>query len=144
MAQDEKHPVAEIAKDIARAWGNKAWQIAVSHKPLEDRDMRTLLLEGKEAVRNLINADFVVAADELTTLRARLSSLEALLGEAREALEPMASFAEHFVDENGWTGTNGSSGRERINDWFGPSDFRRAAAVSAKIDAMDAAQENGK
>lgn len=37
-------------------------------------------------------------------------------------LEPFISFADHAVDEHGWSG---STQRERIVDWFGPSDFRR-------------------
>jgi hypothetical protein len=44
----------------------------------------------------------------------------------REALEPFSTFAETFVDEDGW---QSSMRNERIVDWFGPSDFRRAAAA---------------
>lgn len=40
-----------------------------------------------------------------------------------KALEPFATFAETFVDDEGWTGP---MRQERIIDWFGPSDFRRA------------------
>ena len=41
----------------------------------------------------------------------------------REALEPFLSFADHAVEkaESGWVWKNSS--RERICDWFGPSDF---------------------
>jgi hypothetical protein len=46
-----------------------------------------------------------------------------LIERYREALLPFASFVEHAVDDEGWIG---QSGNERINDWFGPSDFRNA------------------
>lgn len=52
---------------------------------------------------------------------------------AKEALRPFASeFAETFVDEHGWTGP---MKQERIVDWFGPSDFRRAREALAALDA---------
>lgn len=54
--------------------------------------------------------------------------------EIREALEPFAAFAEHAVDGEGWTGT---SGRERLCDWFGPSDFRRARRAIDILDSME-------
>lgn len=57
-----------------------------------------------------------------------------------EALEPFATFADTFVDDDdGWTGT---MKQERIVDWFGPSDFRRARqALAATIPADDGAGE---
>lgn len=42
----------------------------------------------------------------------------------REALEPFAEFAKHNIDSDGWGGLRCE--RERINVWFGPSDFIRA------------------
>jgi hypothetical protein len=41
----------------------------------------------------------------------------------RAALQPFASFCEPFVDADGWVM---SMRKERIVDWFGPSDFRTA------------------
>ena len=125
------HPVAESAKDIARAWGNKAWQIAISHKPLDDRDMRTLLLQGKEAVRNLINADFVVAADELITLRARLSRLSALLDEAEAALGPFMVLHDAFKGRALSNNSTICGSPTKAELSFG--DLRLAASVAAKI-----------
>lgn len=55
--------------------------------------------------------------DQIEALRAENAKL-------REVLEPFASFAPTFVDADGWTGP---MNKERIVDWFGPSDFRRAA-----------------
>lgn len=57
-----------------------------------------------------------------------------------EALEPFATFAANNVDEEGWAGLRCE--RERIVDWFGPSDFRRAAlAVTALASSAPATGE---
>jgi hypothetical protein len=45
------------------------------------------------------------------------------------ALEPFATFAEN-VDENGW---KSNIHKERISDWFGPTDFRRATEALASF-----------
>ena len=45
----------------------------------------------------------------------------------KEALRPFAQFAEWNTDNEGWAGTQCQ--RERIVDWFGPTDFRRARAA---------------
>jgi hypothetical protein len=42
----------------------------------------------------------------------------------RAALEPFATYGEGNVDEHGWK--EGCGGRDRIVDWFGPSEFRAA------------------
>jgi hypothetical protein len=49
----------------------------------------------------------------------------------REALEPFSTFADTFIDEEGW---NGPMRTTRIVDWFGPSDFRRAASAIRSLD----------
>lgn len=84
--------------------------------------------------------------EQLTTigaLQAKVSSLTQLLDgqlgtpcaqiawgherqELMEALEPFASFGHREVDAEGW---KHPPMRERIVDWFGPSDFRRASAL---------------
>lgn len=56
------------------------------------------------------------AADAITRLRASVEQMAA-------CLEAFATFAETFVDDDGWTG---SMKQERIVDWFGPTDFRLA------------------
>jgi hypothetical protein len=51
-----------------------------------------------------------------------------------KALEPFAWFGEKNTDSTGWAGLRCE--RERINVWFGPSDFRRAfeaASLSPKL-----------
>ena len=55
-----------------------------------------------------------------------LSTLTRERDQAREALEPFATFGERNVDENGW---KSNIHREQISTWFGPSDFRRARSV---------------
>lgn len=49
---------------------------------------------------------------------------------AVEALEPFATWAENEVDAEGW---KNPPMRERIVDWFGPSDFRAAAEALTEI-----------
>lgn len=49
--------------------------------------------------------------------------------ELEAALKPFAEFADN-TDENGWTSR---IHHEPISTWFGPSDFRRAAALLAAI-----------
>lgn len=63
-------------------------------------------------------------ADQADVLRERIEEMEV-------ALEPFATFADTFIDEEGWSGPMKA---ERIVDWFGPSDFRKArAALTAAI-----------
>ncbi|MFN3456919.1 MAG: hypothetical protein ACK4Z8_05010 [Novosphingobium sp.] len=62
------------------------------------------------------------AAIILSKLNEYQAKIKALEGD----LEPFGSFAETFVDEEGW---KGSMSKERIVDWFGPSDFRAAQAA---------------
>lgn len=47
------------------------------------------------------------------------------------ALLPFAEHGRSCVDANGWAP---GSGRERVCDWFGPSDFRAAAAALPEAD----------
>lgn len=68
-------------------------------------------------------------AEDLALLQSRILHQDTALAERDEALKPFGTeFAATFVDENGWTGP---MNKERIVDWFGPSDFRRAAALLA-------------
>lgn len=66
-----------------------------------------------------------------------------LLAEATAALEPFAEFAagskgfRGFVNNDRWRATPG-----RVVDWFGPSDFARAAAAHAKLVELVAALES--
>lgn len=56
-----------------------------------------------------------------------LDEAAATIRALREALGPFGTeFAKTFVDSEGWTGP---MNKERIVDWFGPSDFRNAAAA---------------
>lgn len=63
-----------------------------------------------------VESDLDEAADTITRLSAELA-------DARGALEAFATFADTFIDAEGWSGP---MKQERIVDWFGPSDFRRA------------------
>ena len=63
----------------------------------------------------------------------RAERAEASLGVAVKALEPFADFAERNTDDEGWAGTQCQ--RERVCDWFGPSDFRAARSARASIQA---------
>jgi hypothetical protein len=59
---------------------------------------------------------------ERAEAEARVTALE-------KALEPFAWFGEKNTDSTGWAGLRCE--RERINVWFGPSDFRNAFEASA-------------
>lgn len=56
-------------------------------------------------------------------------ALEQRVENLREALEPFATFGENNVDDQGWK--DGCGGRDRIVDWFGPSEFRAAKEALA-------------
>lgn len=57
-----------------------------------------------------------------TLVTARAESAEAALRDALEVVRPFAM--EGWADENGWT--DRGCPNDRVCDWFGPSDFRRA------------------
>lgn len=86
----------------------------------------TFLASAEAAEHHRDNA--IKMWDEERKLR---TTAEASLATMREALEPFASFAANNTDDDGWAGTQCQ--RERIVDWFGPSDFitaRRALGGS--------------
>lgn len=111
----------------------------IEHGPLIAR------LRAKPTVAShdkaLRNPDGPKAADAIEALTARVDELQGLLvtsdiclerikrqrDEARTALRPFSDFAVN-VDEVGWTS---NIHRERISDWFGPSDFLIARAPAA-------------
>lgn len=66
-------------------------------------------------------------------IESALSEILPVIREAGEGLEPFKLFAEGFVEGDGWSGP---MSKTRIIDWFGPSDFVRAAAIHAKIMEM--------
>lgn len=74
------------------------------------------------------------AAEAWNTRQTSIASLTDAPDAVREALKPFASFAETFVDAEGWTGPMRT---ERIADWFGPSDFRVALAALTTPAAKD-------
>ncbi|WCP14536.1 hypothetical protein sphantq_02982 [Sphingobium sp. AntQ-1] len=59
----------------------------------------------------------------------------------RSALEPFASWAQRNVDDSGWNDDGVTGCRERIVDWFGPSQFR---AVMEAYAALAQPAENAK
>lgn len=61
-----------------------------------------------------------------------ITAQAAEIAELREGLKTFADFAATAVNDEGWSGT---IQRERIVDWFGPSDFRRARALLSKAKA---------
>jgi len=84
------------------------------------------------------------SAAEIRTLRARLAQLESVLAEAREAITPFARL-EVLIDDEHWVRIavlvvdNESGVVDTINTNIMSKEIRRAATVSAKIDAMDTA-----
>lgn len=58
---------------------------------------------------------------------ARAEAAEAEVKRLREALLPFVMLIGDWTDANGWT--NAACKKDRICDWFGPSDFRNARAA---------------
>jgi len=53
------------------------------------------------------------------------------VAEAVEAIRPFAEFGADNTGDDGWNNVGLSTCKDRVVDWFGPSDFRRAAAFIA-------------
>jgi hypothetical protein len=71
------------------------------------------------------------AARRATDAELRAESAEARVKALEEALKPFANFAMDNTDGDGWAGNRCE--RDRIADWFGPSDFQAVlAALSAQ------------
>ena len=66
------------------------------------------------------------AVNALPDLLTLLKQQAVRIGELEEGLRPFASFAEHATDQDGWSG---SMHKERVVDWFGPSDYRHARSL---------------
>jgi hypothetical protein len=99
-----------------------------------ERDEARLLFEqGKAMDEQAMETGLIVSCIDHAIMRARAERAEASLGVAVKALEPFADFAERNTDDEGWAGTQCQ--RERVCDWFGPSDFRAARSARASIQA---------
>lgn len=80
----------------------------------------------------------VANAENCRRIASLLARQEELLAEAGDSITPFANFAaDNTVDDaSGWAGgiwAGNRCERERIVDWFGPSDFRAAARLSDKL-----------
>lgn len=64
-----------------------------------------------------------MSEQSIAAVEAELDRLKERVAEMEAALEPFSTFAAHSVEaaDDGWVWV--TSGRERICDWFGPSDF---------------------
>lgn len=98
-----------------------------------ERDvLRTAVIEAGRAVgaslADAVSNEFLLKVPaEVRLVIARLTSERDALA---KALEPFAVFAGNNTDEHGWAGSECQ--RERVCDWFGPSEFRAAIhALSA-------------
>lgn len=99
------------------------------------------LQKRAEDLFNLIYAHTVIKYDPPAGIRCCAKVLALLDKEVKRtetlasALQPFGgTFAEAFVDSEGWTGP---MRQDRIVDWFGPSDFRNAHAAMAIEPAAD-------
>lgn len=94
----------------------------------EERVMRAREVLARHCKVPGPDLDFVLNGERDNCVAAMLAFADegSGIGELREALEPFATFADTFVDEEGW---NGPMSTTRIVDWFGPSDFRRARSA---------------
>ena len=83
------------------------------------------------AVRNRSVADYMEHWEgRALKAEATISALEAENKRLREVLEPFKTFAEHAVEQVDDSWVWRTSGKERICDWFGPSDFGAARDLS--------------
>jgi len=90
-----------------------------------DRDDTATLMSERS---NLI----ATKAEQLVALMKRATAAEAKVALLTEALKPFATFAENNTDDEGWAGS--TCQRDRIVDWFGPSDFRAARRALSEPD----------
>lgn len=72
--------------------------------------------------RQIIGIENRTAQEVFDIMCDRFRTAEAALAEARKVIEPFAK--EGWTDENGWTDI--ACQRDRVCDWFGPSDFLAA------------------
>ncbi|NSZ57821.1 hypothetical protein FY145_07225 [Agrobacterium tumefaciens] len=63
-------------------------------------------------------------------LIARAEAAEAAVKRLNAILEPFRAVSKDWVDENGWTDV--ACQKDRIVDWFGPSDFRSLASTGGE------------
>lgn len=93
-------------------------------------------LEGSAASGRKVVTDECV--DRIRRAAEALARQEELIAEAGDSITPFANFAaDNTVDDaSGWAGgiwAGNRCERERIVDWFGPSDFRAAARLFEKL-----------
>lgn len=123
--------IEEVAHETAR---DREGERLIIHSPQVQGDGRVIALyEGTKpiAVATIYRDEMNFAV--LVRWRSpdpQLDAANALLREAGDVSDPFATFADHAVDDEGWSST---TQRERIVDWFGPTDFHRAKALYAKI-----------
>ena len=60
----------------------------------------------------------------------RAEAAEAEVARLNAILEPFRAVSKDWVDENGWTDV--ACQKDRIVDWFGPSDFRALASTGGE------------
>jgi hypothetical protein len=107
----------------------------------EEADEAILSLAGLALAQLLMLRGFNHRdATALSTPAARMPAGE-VAQDLRSALEPFASWAQRNVDDSGWNDDGVTGCRERIVDWFGPSQFR---AVMEAYAALAQPAENAK
>ena len=121
----------ELREKIARIIDPGAWNAHDQKMQWADRPK---FAESAEKLRRQAIfgvQESLTQADDILALFAHPAPSQSM-DAVREALEPMASLADAFIDHEGW---KSPPMRERIVDWFGPSDFRRARSVLAALQA---------
>ncbi len=98
------------------------WLTALADWERKNGTLAALMPHEYEAIGKLIHG--VAAKNTTKSPRTILSEINPpVVKGVASALEPFATFADENVDSEGWTS---STQRERIVDWFGPSQFRAA------------------
>jgi hypothetical protein len=94
-----------------------------------ERFERAVTANGYRTCDDHTEAEYQAAKALVLALARKAEAYERENAELREALKP---FAIGWADENGWTDI--ACQKDRIVDWFGPSDFRRARSLTKEQD----------
>lgn len=132
--KERGHPI--VAPDMWQQQKNASYIAAVNPAVISEllAALESLQREN-EAMRQRLDAgphgeDAIdVAESAADFLRHRAEAAEAKVKSLEEALKPFITVSESWIDEEGWSGL--ACQHDRIVDWFGPSDFRRARTALA-------------
>lgn len=86
----------------------------------DGEDPISILLDAADNIADYHDGGWGLSRKVVDAAKADIATHAGEVERLREALRPFATFAETFVGDDGWVGP---MNKERIVDWFGPSDF---------------------